>query len=85
MRRELWRNKTSIEEKPSGERELKGENESSIHGFMRTKLRRSRKLMEEKKAFGERRRKLSGEREYKFQKNECLDTRIVEFGIANRE
>ena len=64
---------------------MKGENESSIHGFMRTKLRRSRKLMEEKKAFGERRRKLSGERKCKFQKNECLDTRIMEFGIANRE
>ena len=85
MRRELWRNKTSIEEKPSGERELKGENESSIHGFMRTELRRSRNSMEDEKAFRERRRKLSGERKCKFQKNECLDTRIMEFGIANRE
>jgi hypothetical protein len=56
MRRELWRNRTSIEEKPSRERELKGENESSIHGFMRTELRRSRKSMEEEKAFGERER-----------------------------
>jgi hypothetical protein len=62
-------------EKPSGERELKGENESSIHGFMRTELRRSRNSMEEEKAFGE--------IECKFQKNVCLDTRIVEFGIAN--
>jgi hypothetical protein len=93
MRRELWMNRTSIEEIPSGERELKGENESSTHGFMRTKLRRSRKSMEEEKDFGERRRKISGkggesfreERECKFQKNGCLDTRIVEFGIANRE
>ena len=84
MRRELWRNKTSIEEKPSGENELKGENESSIHGFMRTELRRSRKSMEEEKAFGER-RKLLRERECKFQKNGCFDTRIVEFGITNWE
>jgi hypothetical protein len=60
MRRELWMNRTSIEEKPSGERELKGENENSIHGFMRTELRRSRKSMEEEKDFGERRRELSG-------------------------
>jgi hypothetical protein len=60
MRRELWRNKTSIKEKPSRERELKGENESSIHGFIRTELRRSKKSMEEEKDFGERRRKLSG-------------------------
>ena len=67
-----------------GERERKGENESLIHGFMRTELRRSRNSMEDEKAFGERRRKLSG-RECKFQKNVCLDTRIVEFGIANRE
>ena len=42
------------------ERKLKGENESSIHGFIRTELRRSRKSMEEEKDFGERRRKLSG-------------------------
>ena len=49
-------NRTSIEEKPSGERELKGENESSIHGFMRTELRRSRKSMEEENDFGEKRR-----------------------------
>jgi hypothetical protein len=51
MRRELWRNIILIEEKPLRERELKGENESSIHGFMRTELRRSRKSMEEEKAF----------------------------------
>jgi hypothetical protein len=34
--------------------------ESSIHGFMRTELMRSKKSMEEEKDFGERRRKLSG-------------------------
>jgi hypothetical protein len=51
MRRELWRNRTPIKEKLSGERELKGENESSIHHFMRTELRRNRKSMEEEKAF----------------------------------
>jgi hypothetical protein len=63
MRRELWMNKTSIEEKPLRERELKGENESSIHGFMRTELKRSRKSMEEEKDFEVRRRELSrGER-----------------------
>jgi hypothetical protein len=49
-------NRTSIEEKHSGERELKGDNESSIHGFMWTELRRSRKSMEEEKDFGERKR-----------------------------
>ena len=53
-------NRTSIKEKPSGERELKGENESSIHGFMRTELRRSRKSMEEEKDFEERKREFSG-------------------------
>ena len=53
-------NRALVEEKPLGERELKGENESSIHGFMRTVLRRSRKSMEEEKDFGERRRELSG-------------------------
>jgi hypothetical protein len=84
MRRELRRNRTSIEEKPSRERELKGENKSSIHGFMRIELRRSRNSMEDEKAFKERRRKLLG-RECKFQKNVCLDTRIMEFGITNRE
>jgi hypothetical protein len=77
MRKELRRNRTSIEEKASGERELKRENKSSIHGFMRRELRRSGNSMEEEKAFGE--------REWKFQKNVCLDTRIVKFGIANRE
>ena len=35
---------------------MKGENESSIHGFMWTELRRSRKSMEEEKDFGERKR-----------------------------
>ena len=56
-------NRTSIEEKPLRERELKGENESSIHGFMRTELKRSRKSMEEEKDFGVKRRELSrGER-----------------------
>ena len=58
-------NITSIEEKPSRERELKGENESSIHGFMRTELRRSRKSMKEEKDFGERRRELLGEERVK--------------------
>ena len=34
--------------------------ESSIHGFIRTELRRSRKSMEEEKDFGERMRELLG-------------------------
>ena len=34
--------------------------EREIHGFMRTKLRRSRKSMEKENDFGERRRELSG-------------------------
>ena len=53
-------NKTLLEDKPSRERELKGENESSIHGFIRTKLRSSRKSMEEEKDFGETKRELLG-------------------------
>ena len=48
---------------------MKGENESSIHGFMRTELKRSRKSMEGEKAFGQRRKKLSGRKSVSFKKN----------------
>jgi hypothetical protein len=47
---------------------LKGENESSIHGFMRTMLRRSKNSMKEEKAFRERRRKLAGRESVSFRK-----------------
>ncbi len=41
--------------------------------------------MEEEKDFGERGESFREERECKFHKIGCLDTRIVEFGIANQE
>jgi hypothetical protein len=77
MRRELWLNRTSIEEKPSGERdpwlhEDRSEEEQKINGG------RERFRGEEERAFGRRESE-------SFRKNGCLVTRIVEIGIANRE
>jgi hypothetical protein len=77
MRRELWMNRTSIEEKPSRERdpwlhENRAEEEQKINGGG------ERFRGEEERAF--RRRESES-----FRKNRCLVTRIVEFGIANRE
>jgi hypothetical protein len=77
MRRELWMNRTSIEEKPLRERDPwlhknRAEEEQKINGGGE-KFRG-----EEERAFG-RRESVS------FRKNGCLVTRIVEFGIANQE
>ena len=70
-------NRTSIEEKPSGERdpwlhEDKAEEEQKINGGG------ERFRGERDRAFGRRESE-------SFRKNECLVTRIVEIGITNRK
>ena len=70
-------NRISIEEKPSEERdpwlyENSSEEEQKINGGG------ERFRGEEERAFGRRESE-------SFRKNGCLVTRIVEFGIANRE
>ena len=75
MRKEFWMNRTSIEEKTSGERdpwlhEDRSEEEQKINGGG------ERFWGEEERAFGR-------QESVSFRKNGCLVTRIVEFGIAN--
>ena len=70
-------NRTSIEEKPSGERdpwlhEDRSEEEQKINGGGQ------RFRGKEERAFGRRESE-------SFRKNGCLVTRIVEIGIANQE
>jgi hypothetical protein len=77
MTRELWMNRTSLEEKLSRERdpwlhEDRAEEEQKING------EGERFQGEEERAFGRRESE-------SFRKNGCLVTRIVEFGITNRE